>query len=240
MQVLSERDYQFITYLFDKPDTHDIHQVLSRSEPKEDYYNGGIKLTLLCDPETYRKYADLEYEVRMALFEKLKKFENGFFVQAIELYPDLQKFQILDNKYQTIITPWEDINRDQELLLNQLKAAISTLEFQNIGNTCRTILQKIATHLFDKNLHTAPLGIDLSAGKFKNRLHTIIKYTLKGLQLGELEKYAESQIETAERSVDLANTLTHDLRAHKAMAELCVISVLSVVSVMKVINGLKE
>ena len=241
--MMTITEFEYLCHLFDDSKTDYIYKVLSHSEIRIEgsgppYFY--LTLNLLCDPEIYKIYSGSKDEITGRILSKIEgTFENLHKIKKVNLIPDLSRFQLLNNQYQTIQTPWHDINSDQELILSMLKSAQSAIQVQNIGNTGRTILQKIANHLFDSSKHCEP-GKDIPAGKYKNRLHAIIKYNLKDFSRSEFQEYANSQIETAEKSVDLANTLTHSLNAFQALAELCVISVLSVVSVMKVIHGLKE
>lgn len=136
-----------------------------------------------------------------------------------------------------INTPWQDINSGQNHLLSLLRTAKETIDFQNIGNSARTLLQKLSNILFKPEIHIPEeSGIDVSEGKFKNRLHTYIKAELGGKNNKEMRDYAVSLVTTAEKSIDLANKLTHDLNANSLMAESCVISALSVIGLIKSIQ----
>ncbi len=241
MEILPEKTFQYLIELFDKDETRKIHEVLTHCENKitDNHLSrmGGNLWTIKLSPEIYKKYDTEKREIANQIKLKLQHLPNKR-ISGIQIIADLDKFQILRNNYQIIESPWDQINADQATLIQQLKLAESTVELQNIGNTSRTILQKLAEILFDPSIHIAPEGIDLSSGKFKNRLHTIINQAFTGKQFKELEKYASALIETAEKSVDLNNKLTHDLKANKLMAELGVVSVLNVISIMKIISNL--
>lgn len=153
--------------------------------------------------------------------------------------PDLSKFQLLRNNYIPVYTPWEEINNLQNRLIQQLRSSSETIDFQNIGNTARTILQKVSTIVFDPSKHIADTPdkkIDLSEGKFKNRLHTYIKVELGGESNKELRDFAISIIDAAEKSVDISNKLTHDLNAKQLLAEASVISTITAVGMIKLID----
>jgi len=168
------------------------------------------------------------------IVHKLKNFTHQEYLD-IKFYPDLNRFQILNNTFTPVHTAWEEINSDQQSLINQLKAAKTTVEFQNIGNTSRTIMEKIADHVFDPTKHIASAEIDLAKGKFKNRLHTYIKCELA--QKEKWQDYALSVITSTEKAIDLANTLTHDLKANSLLAEFCVIGTLTAISTIKIIKN---
>jgi len=60
---------------------------------------------------------------------------------------------------------------------------------------------------------------------------------LHGIGNKELLDYCESVITTTEKSIDLANKLTHYLNASSMMAEFCVISTVTAISIIKLIDN---
>lgn len=242
MEILPEKTFQYLVELFDDDTTRHIHDVLTHCENEiSDNHLSRFKgnlWTIKLHPTFYKKYNSQKREICNQIIIKLQDLPNKN-ISDIQIVADLDKFQILSNSYQIVESPWEEINSIQQTLLAQLKNANTTVELQNIGNTSRIVLQKLAELIFDPTIHKAPQGVDLSSGKFKNRLHSIIKVAFSDKQFKELENYAAALIETAEKSVDLNNKLTHDLNANKLMAELGVISVLNVISIMKIIQTLK-
>ena len=238
---LDEKLYQYLIHLFDSTDTKIIHEFLIHSELFiSDDWTYGIKrglyvLTIKVDPEIYKVNQKYIKQFSDTVASKLMSF-TGLSITKIETTPDLDKFQILNNRITPIVTPWEDINKEQNNLINQLRTAVKTQDFQNIGNSSRTTLQKLANIVFDPLRHIPPNEtINVSNGKYKNQLHTFIKSELNEGKFKELREYAESVVTTAEKSVDLANKLTHDLNAEKLMAESCVLSVISVIGIVKMI-----
>jgi hypothetical protein len=186
-------------------------------------------------PDAYIKhYSTLDSSRKIILkdFNKVSAYTFG----ELTILPDYDKFILVDATIQPVFTEWEDINRNQEKLMNQLRQGGEHIDFQNIGNTARTILQQLADIVFDPVRHVpADPNIDVSPGKFKNRLHTYIDTELKGSDNAELRKFADAQITAMEKTIDLANTTTHKLDVKWPFAEACVIGTISVIGVIKVI-----
>lgn len=236
---ISEKEHQYLIHLFDTTTTKDIHEFLTHSEIHvlRDFnsrLNTPGDMHIIVDPEIYKKYNGYLSSFKGSIGTKFKEFTHTN-ITGVQVFPDLQKFQILNNSIAPIETPWEEINALQRHLIEQLRTAKKTIDFQNVGNTARTLLQKVATQVFDPKKHTAPDNIDLSEGKYKNRLHTYIRAELTD-EKKELKDYAIAVTTTAEKSIDLANTLTHDLKANLLMAESCVISVVTVIGLIKMIE----
>jgi len=81
---------------------------------------------------------------------------------------------------------------------------------------------------------------DYSSGSDGYALRILVDPEIFKKYHGHLREYAISMVSTAEKSVDLANKLTHDLKAGLFMAESCVISTITVVSLIKVIEKLNS
>ena len=62
---------------------------------------------------------------------------------GVEVYPDLNKFQILQNTIVPIITPWEEINNEQNNMIKLLKSATNSIDYQNVGNVLKIILLEV-------------------------------------------------------------------------------------------------
>lgn len=240
--VLQEKIYSYLLHLCDTPETPDLYEYIRYStirieDDHRSNFAGANRLIIITDPEIYKKYYGYIRSFNGTISYKLGDF-TGVLITDCVTRPDLNKFQILRNTIVPILTHWEQINRDQNTLLTQLKNATETVAFQNIGNTARTILQKLSTVVFDPSIHIPEnRGIDLSEGKFKNRLHTYVQCEMGGHQNKELRQFAESIIDTAENAIDLSNNLTHDLKANSIVAEFCVISTLSTISIIKIIQN---
>jgi len=237
---IDEKLFQYLIYLMDSNETENIHDFLTHSDiyHEPDYSSswiGSIKLIIVTHPDTYKKYNKQINAIKKSIANKLNEFTRQI-ITSVKVIPNLNKFQILNNRYSPVDTPWEEINKYQNIILEQLRIASEPIHFQNIGNTGRTIMQKISDIVFNPLMHKAPTNIDLSEGKFKNRLHTYIKASLGGGDNKEIRDYALSVIDTAESSIDLANMLTHSLNADSFIAESCVISTISAINLIKIIS----
>lgn len=164
--------------------------------------------------------------------------ESQFSIKKVEIKPDYEKIIILNSNISIIETPWEEINSLQKKLIENMKIADSSIDFQNIGNSARTIMDKMARLVFDSSLHVAPEGVDIRNGKFKNQLHTYLDTVLKGKSNKELKSFSISAIDFTEKSIDLMNQTTHKLDVQKHFGEVCVISTISVISLLKAVNEL--
>ncbi len=158
-------------------------------------------------------------------------------VESLEIKPNYDKISILNSEVSVIETPWDEINGLQKQLIGIMKTSRNSIEFQNVGNTCRTIMDKLARIVFNPEIHKPTIsGIDVSNGKFKNQFHTYISQTLQGSSNQELRKFAKSAIDFTENGIDLMNQTTHKLDVQKHFAEVCIISTISVISLIKAIN----
>lgn len=238
---LESKIYHYLVDLFETDTTCDIHEFLLHSVIYiEDGYNfvsrDGEILHVIVDPELYKKHHQSLHLFKTSILIKYSEFTHRRTI-GVKVYPDLSKFQILQNAINPILTPWEEINNVQIHMINLLKSATNSIDYQNVGNAGRTILQKLSNIVFIPAKHLPEALIDLSEGKFKNRLHTYIKCELSGSINKELREFSIAAITTAEKSVDLANKLTHDLNANPLLAEVCTISVVTVVNIIKLINS---
>ncbi len=238
---LPEKIFQYLIHLFDTSTTYDVHEFLSHSNiHKEKDYGSSIsdahKLFIIVNPEIFKKYQGRIKQFEDAISSKLYQFSH-IYISRVTTFPDLKSFRILENRISTVVTPWQEINDGQNHLINLQRTAKETIDFQNVGNSCRTLMQKLANIVFNPEKHISEdKNVDLSEAKFKNRLHTYIRVELVGSENKELRDYALSVITTAEKSVDLANKLTHDLNATPLMAESCLISTVTVISIIKLIS----
>lgn len=238
MQKIDETTYQYLLHFYDRPGDELFSNFIRHSEIyiRQNSFGNRANMEILLDPELYKQLGDNVENIKKVIAQKLDKIAN-LNIMLVHVRPDLRKFQILKNNYKTVQTPWDVINNGQNHLLNLLRSAQNTVDFQNIGNASRTLLQNISNIVFDPNKHFPDNdGIDLGEGKFKNRLHTFIKCELAGQENKELRDFAVSIINSAEKSIDLANKLTHDLKASLMLAESCVISTIAAVGIVRLIK----
>lgn len=243
-EKIPEKLFQYLLHLYDDRDSRYIHEFFSHSEiymeTIESFrYDNVHNLHVLLNPEVYKKNQKLLENYKSILSNKFEELTQ-ISIDSIRFLPDMSKFQVLENRIVPVITPWEDINIGQNHLVNLLRTAKETVDFQNVGNASRTLLQKLANIIFDKDIHIpSDQNINLGEAYYKNRLHTYIRTELSGDKNKELRNFALSVISTAEDSVDLSNKLTHDLNASNMSSEFCVISTITVISIVKLIKQKK-
>ncbi len=98
-------------------------------------------------------------------------------------------------------------------------------------------MQALANEVYKNDLHKPKdPSIRIDNGAYKNKLHSYIKSELNGSSNEDLQKFAIAAIELAEKSIDLANNLTHNNEATKLYAESCVVGGFAVISVVKSIE----
>ncbi len=200
------------------------------------------------------KMQDLEIHIAPNLFTKnysnIERYGNilrdrinysssRVIVQKLEIYPDYDKLEIVNSEIFPVFTPWEEINSYQRKLIEDLKRGSSAIDFQNLGNTSRIIMDKLSREVFDFAKHAPPDLKDVSSGKFKNQLHTYVETVLAGSKNRDFRVLAKSAIDFMENSIDLMNSTTHKLNAERHLAEVCVVSTITAVSIIKLIKELE-
>lgn len=200
-------------------------------------HNYAFNLYVLVDPEVYIKNFSSMNDITSIIKGDIHKI-SILLIDKIKIIPDYASMQISNTEIVPVYTVWEEINRGQAKLVELLKRSSDSFDFQNIGNTSRTILQKLANQVFDPKKHIpSDSKIDVTSGKYKNQLHTYIKTELSGDTDTELRKFAVSAIENVEDAIDLANATTHKLQAERVFAEACIISVISAISIVKLVES---
>jgi hypothetical protein len=188
------------------------------------------------DYEIYLKYHSQVDSIAKSIKTNIEKIST-LKIYTIKILPDYNKIAIINSEIKPVYTEWDEINIGQSKLIDLLKRSADSLDFQNIGNSSRTILQKVANIVFKPEKHTPKdTTIDVSPGKFKNQLHSYIKIELAGNEKKELRHFAEAAINNVEKAIDLANTLTHKLESEKVIAEVCIIGTISAISIVKLIE----
>jgi Bacterial sugar transferase len=90
---------------------------------------------------------------------------------------------------------------------------------------------RVATGI-DKYKHVLNIeGVDLSSGKYKNRLNAFIDNALNGKSNKSMRQLVKSSIEFVENAIDFMNTATHKIDSKQHLAEVCVINTISTVSI---------
>jgi len=204
------------------------------------YESDKYELIFDLDPNIYIKFVDKISDLSDIIkfyFEKVSDSLN-IEIQRVIIKPDYNKINVLSPKISIVKTPWKEVNDLQNEIINSMKTAQTTLDFQNIGNSARTIMDKISRIVFNPEIHKAPKQVKVNNGNFKNQLHTFIKSNLEGEKNKELRRFSISAIDFTENSIDLMNQTTHKLDVQKHFAEVCVISTINIVSLLKAISEL--
>lgn len=242
METLSQKDYEYLLYLSDRPEEKHFYKFLSNCKFEEfdsTYFTStdttSHDLNISVAPEIFKDYQDYLNSYKTLLRDKIRITFN-LNIANVHFKPNLQNFHVFGNKFVPQPTRWKEINNDQNHLLTSLQKAQTIFDYQNVGNTARTILKKITNLVFDNNKHIKE-GIDLAADKYKNRLHTYIEIELQGSENKDFRQFAESLIKSCEKAIDLSNTLTHDLNATAFMAESSVIGVLTIINIIRLIGS---
>ncbi len=202
------------------------------------YQDGDIyDVTFNVDPDVFLRFFSSIKDLKELLKSDLQKLGLSG-LRKIKISPDYERFQVINSMMKPVYTEWEEINKLQEKLFHQLERTTDVLDAKNIGNSSRSIFELLSDRVFDPNLHKSDKeGVDLSVGKYKNRLETFIRCELKGSENEELRKLAISAIDTLNKTIDLANTLTHKKAADTFIAEFCCVATISAISLIKMIKN---
>lgn len=108
------------------------------------------------------------------------------------------------------ITKWKEIKDAICRLENECQYAKNTMDFQNLGNSCRHLLIKVAQMVYDSQKHNnvTETGVEIGKNDAEEMLSSFFDYSLKGKHNKYLKAYAKA-------TNDLANKLTHDMSATK-------------------------
>jgi len=158
-------------------------------------------------------------------------------IGKVEVMPDYETFEIVESTIRPVLTDWEEINIGQTKLFQQLSSSSDSLDLQYIGNISRTILLKLSEIVYVHEKHKPENEtILVTPDKFKNRLTSYIITELAGEKNKELRHLAEASIVSVEKSIDLANTVTHKTDVDRTFAEVCVIGNIGAISIIKLIH----
>jgi hypothetical protein len=158
-------------------------------------------------------------------------------IGEVEIKPDYDRFEIIESTIRPVLTDWEEINLGQTKLFQQLSSSSDSLDLQHIGNISRTTLLKLAEIVYNPEKHRPQNeAISVTPDKFKNRLTSYIIAELSGEKNKELRSLAEAAIASVEKSIDLANTVTHKTDVDRTFAEVCVIGTVGAISIIKLIH----
>ena len=129
------------------------------------------------------------------------------------------------------INKWEDIKNAINELENDCRNAESTMDYQNLGNSCRHLIIKVAQLVYDPKIHNNITEDGDKIGKTDavEMLSSYFTYSLKGKHNKILKGYAQA-------TNDLANKLTHDTNASRKEMLIAVSAVMNLVYIVGTIG----
>lgn len=106
------------------------------------------------------------------------------------------------------IKKWDEIKDKINQLENECWYADTTIDFQNLGNSCRHLIINVAQLVYDPKIHNKETETGTTIGKTDavEMLSSYFDYSLRGKHNKYLKEYAQA-------INDLANKLTHDMGA---------------------------
>lgn len=125
--------------------------------------------------------------------------------------PELDKYTDdapFTNSLTIEIEKWSEIKDKIIQLENECRYAETTIDFQNIGNSCRHLIINVAQLVYDPKIHNKETETGIKIGKTDavEMLSSYFDYSLKGKHNKCLKVYAQA-------INDLTNKLTHDMSA---------------------------
>lgn len=130
------------------------------------------------------------------------------------------------------VVEWKDIKNDITKLEKDCHRAESTIDYQNIGNSCRTLLIKVARLVYNPNIHgnTREDGKEIGNAEAVAMFANYFSYKLPSEKNKKLRVYAKA-------ANDLANELTHKTTAMKQDMQLAVSATIHLVYIVGMIEG---
>jgi hypothetical protein len=221
LAVLENSDYEF--------------KVHAQSGYSNTFYDVIFKVSPATFVKTNKELASVRNTIKRLIRETTQIYINDIIIS-----PDYDKISVINSEVSIIQTEWDEINGLQAKLVDLFKQSDGSIDYQNIGNSARTLMDKLARIVFDEKIHKpADPKIDVRNGKFKNQLHSYIAVKLSGSKNEDIRSLAKAAVEFMEKSIDLMNVTTHKLDVQKHFAELCIISAINVISVIKSVNEIK-
>ena len=165
----------------------------------------------------------------------VKILRSAFKEFGISDFSDLNRFA-LDLPLSVIVEDevlgWDDIKEDIEKLETDSYRAEDTIDYQNIGNSCRVLLITVAQLVYDKTLHGAfnKEGKEIGRSDTVGMLDNYFSYKLSGTKHGTLRAYAKS-------TNALANELTHKSTATKQDMHIALSATIHLIYLIGIIEG---
>ena len=132
---------------------------------------------------------------------------------------------------------WVLVERQLQLVRQELSAARHSPQFQAIGVHCREILISLAKAIYVVDRHRPLLGPEPGPADFKGKLEAYVAVELRGQATKEDRKHAQAVIELAFSAYDLANKVQHNRSADSSGAARCVTATASVVDFIRITAG---
>lgn len=122
------------------------------------------------------------------------------------------------------INSWPEISNAIDKIQKSCSIADSEIDFQNIGNSCRDLIIRLAQFVYNPSVHGEKNkeGNTISQTDAKGMLTNYFNYILPGSSNDEYRKYAKA-------TNDLANMLTHRRNATKKDMKLTVSATIALV-----------
>jgi hypothetical protein len=195
-----------------------------------------FEFTFTVSAQTFKKYESHHFAFQGKLKEGLHNYHQYDSV-IVQLTADWDKLEAVSTEVRPVLTAWQEINSMQETLVSQVHTASDVISFQNVGNSARNMLQKLADLVFKPEIHTpADNQRDLSPESYKNRLWAFVLYKVPASSTGEkVRAYAQSLLETTDKAIDLSQSLTHARNADAFLAHSCAVSALTAVHFIKLV-----
>lgn len=165
----------------------------------------------------------------------VKILRSAFKEMGISDFSDLNQFA-LDIPISVItedeVLNWDDIKEDVKKLEADSYRAENTIDYQNIGNSCRVLLITVAQLVYDKTLHGAlnKEGKKIGPSDTVGMLDNYFSHKLSGAKNEKLRAYAKS-------TNALANELTHKSTATKQDMHIALSATIHLIYLIGVIEG---
>ncbi len=137
----------------------------------------------------------------------------------------------LSNIVETEVVEWQEVKDDIVKIETDSCIAEKIIDYQNIGNSCRVLLIKVAKLVYDKEIHGAlnKEGKKIGPSDAGGMLENYFSYKLVGEKMEKLRAYAKS-------TNNLANELTHKSTATKQLMQITVSATIHLIYLIGIID----
>lgn len=129
------------------------------------------------------------------------------------------------------INKWDEIKNAITELENDCRYAETTMDYQNLGNSCRHLIIKVAQLVYDPKVHNNITDDGKTIGKSDavEMLSSFFSHSLRGKHNKTLKEYAQA-------TNNLANKLTHDTNVTRREMLIAVSSTMNLVYIVGTIG----